>query len=57
MKEEFKLKKEKYNLSNLNPIIKISHYDDDDKHIKTDTFPVTHFLDDESRNIRVIRYS
>ena len=29
---------------NSSPIIKISHYDED-KHVKTDIYPISHFLD------------
>ena len=55
MKEEFK-KEINIGRPNSSPIIKISHYDED-KHVKTDIYPVSHFLDKESKNMRVIRYS
>jgi len=56
MKEEIKNKEFGNSISNLNPVIKISHYDDD-KHIKTEVFPVAHFLDQSSREIKKLRYS
>ncbi len=44
------------NILNSNPVIKISHFDDD-KHVKTDVYPVSHFLDKSSREIKSITYS
>tara|TARA_B100000579_G_C22099269_1_gene518067 strand:- start:130 stop:300 length:171 start_codon:yes stop_codon:yes gene_type:complete len=56
MKNELKANEENYNASGLSPMIKISHYDND-KHIKTDIFPITHFLDQSSKDIKSIQYS
>ncbi len=55
MKEEFK-KGINIGTPNSRPIIKISHYDED-KHVKTDIYPISHFLDRESKNMKVVRYS
>ena len=55
MKEEFK-KEMNLETPSSGPIIKISHYEED-KHVKTDIFPISHFLDRESKNMKVIRYS
>tara|TARA_B100001996_G_scaffold213778_1_gene164180 strand:- start:212 stop:385 length:174 start_codon:yes stop_codon:yes gene_type:complete len=42
---------------NLNaPIIKISHYEDD-KLLKTETYPVVHFLDFNSHQFKKVNYS
>ena len=55
MKEEFK-KEMNLGAPSSAPIIKISHYDED-KHIKTDIYPISHFLDSESKKMKVLRYS
>ncbi len=52
----FKSKVTNENVSKLNPVIKISHFDDD-KHVKTDVYPVSHFLDKSSREMKSLRYS
>ena len=46
----------KDNIPNSNPVIKISHFDND-KCIKTDIYPISHFLDRSSREIKTIVYS
>tara|TARA_Y100000766_G_C18444868_1_gene383122 strand:+ start:106 stop:279 length:174 start_codon:yes stop_codon:yes gene_type:complete len=56
MKAEYKPNETNYSFSNVSPIIKISHFDDDDNHIRTDVFPVTHFLDKSSKEIKSIKY-
>tara|TARA_B100001564_G_C20187158_1_gene466733 strand:+ start:381 stop:578 length:198 start_codon:yes stop_codon:yes gene_type:complete len=56
MKEEFKANEKNYNLSTLNPMIKISHFEKD-KHVKTDVYPISHFLDHSSKEIKNIKYS
>ena len=56
MKEEFKANEKNYNLSTLNPMIKISHFEKD-KLVKTDVYPISHFLDHSSKEIKNIKYS
>ncbi len=56
MKEQLKIKETNFNISGSNPVIKISHFDDD-KHVKTDVYPISHFLDQTSKEIRTLRYS
>ena len=56
MKEQYKSYEANQNMAASNPVIKISHYDDD-KHIKTDTFPVSHFLDQTSKEMKTLKYS
>ncbi len=41
---------------NPNPVIKITHFDND-KCVKTDIYPISHFLDRSSREIKSIVYS
>jgi len=42
---------------NLNtPVIKISHYEDD-KLLKTETYPVVHFLDFNCHQFKKVNYS
>ena len=57
MNKELKSKEINHGFSNVSPMIKISHFDNDDKHIRTDVFPVTHFLDKSSDEIKSIKYS
>ena len=40
----------------IKPIIKITHYDNDIC-VKTDVYPISHFLDRSSREIKSIVYS
>ncbi len=56
MNELLKSKENIGNIRNLNPVIKISHFDDD-KHVKTDIYPISHFLDKSSREIKSVVYS
>ena len=44
------------NVPNSNPVIKITHFDND-KFVKTDVYPISHFLDRSSREIKSIVYS
>ena len=44
------------NVPNSNPVIKITHFDND-KFVKTDVYPISHFLDRPSREIKSIVYS
>ena len=46
----------KDNIINSNPVIKITHFDND-KCVKTDIYPISHFLDRSSREIKSIVYS
>ena len=46
----------KDNIFNSNPAIKITHFDND-KCVKTDIYPSSHFLDKSSREIKTIVYS
>ena len=46
----------KDNIINSNPLIKITHFDND-KFVKTDIYPISHFLDKSSREIKSIVYS
>ena len=46
----------KNDILNSNPVIKITHFDDD-KCVKTDIYPISHFLDKSSREIKTIVYS
>ncbi|MEE2695008.1 MAG: hypothetical protein VX976_01480 [Pseudomonadota bacterium] len=55
MKQEINNKEFSNSISNLSPIIKISHFNDD-KHIKTEVFPISHFLDQSSLEIKKLRY-
>ena len=41
----------KDNIPNSNPVIKITHFDND-KCVKTDVYPISHFLDRSSREIK-----
>ncbi len=56
MNELLKPKETTENIRDLNPVIKISHFDDD-KHVKTDIYPISHFLDKSSREIKTVVYS
>ena len=47
MKQQIKSTEENLNMSRLNPVIQITHFDND-KHVKTDVYPITHFLDQKS---------
>ena len=38
------------------PMIKITHFEDD-KSVKTETFPIIHFLDSDSKNLKKISYN
>ena len=38
------------------PMIEISHFEED-KHIKTETFPLMHFMDSNTRDLKQIRYN
>ena len=46
----------KNNILNSNPVIKITHFEKD-KCVKTDIFPISHFLDKSSREIKSVVYS
>ena len=46
----------KDSILNSNPVIKITHFDND-KLVKTDVYPISHFLDRSSREIKSIVYS
>ena len=46
----------KDNILNTNPVIKITHFDND-KCVKTAVYPLSHFLDKSSREINTIVYS
>ena len=46
----------KDNILNSNPAIKITHFDND-KCVKTDIYPISHFLDKSSREIKTLVYS
>lgn len=56
MKPQIKSTEENLNMSRLNPVIQITHFDND-KHVKTDVYPITHFLDQKSKEIKTLRYS
>ena len=46
----------KDNIINSNPVIKITHFDND-KCVRTDVYPISHFLDKSSREIKTLVYS
>ena len=46
----------KDNIINPNPVIKITHFEND-KSVKTDVYPISHFLDKSSREIKTLVYS
>ncbi len=46
----------KDNIFNSNPLIKITHFEND-KCVRTDVYPISHFLDRSSREIKSIVYS
>ena len=46
----------KDSILNSNPVIKITHFDND-KLVKTDVYPISHFLDKSSREIKSVVYS
>ena len=46
----------KDNILNSNPVIKITHFDND-KCVKTDVYPISHFLDKSSREMKTVVYS
>ena len=46
----------KDNIINSNPVIKITHFEND-KSVKTDVYPISHFLDKSSREIKTLVYS
>ena len=46
----------KDNIINSNPVIKITHFEND-KCVKTDVYPISHFLDKSSREIKTLVYS
>ncbi len=48
--------KVKDNILSSNPVIEITHFDND-KFVKTEVFPVSHFLDKSSREIKTVVYS
>ena len=51
------LKNHKSNEPILNaPLIKISHFKDD-KLLKTETYPVIHFLDSHTNDLKQMKYS
>tara|TARA_B100000963_G_C22537024_1_gene630280 strand:+ start:905 stop:1075 length:171 start_codon:yes stop_codon:yes gene_type:complete len=56
MKQNMKTNEKNFNMPNLNPVIQISHFDDD-KHVRTDVYPIAHFLDHESKEIKTLKYS
>ncbi len=46
----------KDNILNCNPVIRITHFDNN-KCVKTDVYPISHFLDKSSREIKTLVYS
>ncbi len=56
MNKELKYNDLDNHMSGLNTVIKISHYDRD-KHVKTDVYPISHFLNNRLKDIKTIRYS
>ncbi len=46
----------KDNILNSNPVIKITHFDNDIC-VKTDVYPISHFLDKSSREMKTVVYS
>ena len=56
MNKYIRSNKIKDNVLNSTPIIKITHFDND-KFVKTDTYPISHFLDKTSREIKSVLYS
>ena len=38
------------------PMIEISHFEEN-KHVKTETFPLMHFMDSNFRDLKQIRYN
>ena len=46
----------KDNIFNSKPLIKITHFEND-KCVRTDVYPISHFLDRSSREIKSIVYS
>ena len=55
-KEEIKSNTKNYSVTTLNPMIKITHFDED-KHVKTDVFPLSYFLDHSTKEFKRVRYS
>ena len=56
MREEIKSNTKNYSLTTLNPMIKITHFDED-KLVKTDVFPLSYFLDYSTKDLKRVRYS
>ena len=56
MNKYIRSNKIKDNILNSNPVIKITHFDND-KFVKSDIYPISHFLDKTSREIKSIVYS
>ena len=56
MREEIKSNTKNYSLTTLNPMIKITHFDED-KRVKTDVFPLSYFLDYSTKDLKRVRYS
>ena len=56
MKEEIKSNTKNYSVTTLNPMIKITHFDED-KRVKTDVFPLSYFLDYSTKDLKRVRYS
>ncbi len=52
----FKSKVTNEDVSKLNPVIKVCHFDDN-KPVMTKVYPISHFLDKSSREIKSLRYS
>ena len=56
MNKYIRSNKIKDSIPNSNPVIEITHFDND-KFVKTDVYPISHFLDRSSREIKSIVYS
>ena len=56
MKEEMKSNIKNHSVTTLNPMIKITHFDED-KRVKTDVFPLSYFLDYSTKDLKRVRYS
>ncbi len=52
----FKSKVTNEDISKLNPVIKICLFDDN-KPVDTKVYPISHFLDKSSREMKSLRYS
>ena len=52
----FKSKVTNEHVSKLNPVIKVCHFEDN-KPVETKVYPISHFLDKSSREMKTVVYS